>query len=76
MRYMADVRLPDELQHWPYIASLPPADTLRTPLQFTDSEMTLLEGTNLHGATLDRRRQWEAEYEIVKSTITDEGMTW
>lgn len=38
--------------------------------------MTLLEGTNLDGATSDRRTQWQAEYEIVKKTIDDEGMTW
>lgn len=68
--------MPEVLQHWPYIASLPPADTLRTPLHFTETEMTLLEGTNLSGATQDRRKQWEVEYETVKSVIKDEGMTW
>ena len=68
--------MPEVLQHWAYIASLPPADTLRTPLHFTEIEMTLLEGTNLHGATQDRRKQWEVEYETVKSVIKDEGMTW
>jgi hypothetical protein len=38
--------------------------------------MGLLEGTNLHGATQDRRKQWKGEYETVKKVIDDEAMTW
>jgi hypothetical protein len=38
--------------------------------------MSLLEGTNLYGATQDRRKQWKAEYEVVKKTIEEDGMTW
>lgn len=67
--------LPGTLQHWPYIQSLPPASTLRTPLQFTDAEMGLLEGSNLYGATLDRRRQWTEEWQTVKAVIGN-GVTW
>jgi hypothetical protein len=38
--------------------------------------MSLLEGTNLYGATQDRRKQWQAEYQVVKKTIEEDGMTW
>lgn len=38
--------------------------------------MTLLEGTNLHGATSDRRKQWQEEYEIMKKTIDEEEISW
>jgi hypothetical protein len=41
-------------------ASLSP-DQLRTRLHFTSEELDTLKGTNLHGATIDRRRVWEAE---------------
>jgi hypothetical protein len=42
-------------------ASLSP-DQLRTRLHFTSEELDTLRGTNLHGATIDRRRVWEAEW--------------
>jgi hypothetical protein len=38
--------------------------------------MALLAGTNLHGATLDRQKQWREEYDVVRSVIDDDGMTW
>lgn len=34
--------------------------------------MGLLEGTNLHGATLDRRRQWEEEWGTVNGVLGDQ----
>ena len=50
------------LRHVPYIPSLPSAVTLLTPLHFTTTEREILRGTNLYGATLDRERDWRAEW--------------
>jgi hypothetical protein len=43
-------------------ASLSP-DQFRTWLHFTSEELDTLKDTNLRGATIDRRRVWEAEWE-------------
>jgi hypothetical protein len=64
------------LGHMEYVASLPPASTLRTPLHFTDEELSLLAGTNLHGATLDRRAQLEKEHQAIQQVLNFEGFTW
>ncbi|KAM6496094.1 SET domain protein [Amanita muscaria] len=70
------------LSHYEYVEMLPPPETLRTPLQFTPSELEAFRGTNLYGATLDRWREWQAEYaecfEAVSKTNADwaELFTW
>ncbi|KAG8955377.1 hypothetical protein FRC04_008728 [Tulasnella sp. 424] len=46
-----------ELRHLPYLETLPPFRLLSTPLTFNDSEMELLKGTSLYGATIDRRNE-------------------
>lgn len=56
-------RAPPELAHRPYVDILPAPSKLRTPLHFTQAELDLFRGTNLWGATLDRQRSWEAEWE-------------
>ena len=53
----------DTLIHSPYLDTLPSPDRLRTPLHFSTEELDALKGTNLYGATIDRRRVWEAEWE-------------
>lgn len=65
-----------KLRHGPYIASLPPASEMSTPLYFTDSELELLRGTNLYGAVLDRRREWKSEWEAMRAVLLDDGNTW
>lgn len=70
------------LKHRPYIDSLPPPTELVTPLHFTPAELALLNGTNLLGATLDRRKEWENEWREVRDIFADaiiswgEGLTW
>ena len=72
----------DTLMHSPYLGTLPSPDQLRTPLHFSTEELDALKGTNLYGATIDRRRAWEAEWEQCLadvSTVNTEwgkGLTW
>ena len=49
--------------HLPYLQTLPTPDALRSPLHFNQDELLLLRGTNLYGATLDRRKARELEWE-------------
>lgn len=70
------------LKHRAYIDSLPEPSELLTPLHFTAAELALLNGTNLLGATLDRRKEWESEWREVRDIFADaviswgEGLTW
>jgi hypothetical protein len=66
----------DTLIHSPYLATLPSPDKLRTPLHFTTAELDALRGTNLHGATLDRRRAWEAEWERCRADVSAVSTEW
>ncbi|EKM52323.1 uncharacterized protein PHACADRAFT_126051 [Phanerochaete carnosa HHB-10118-sp] len=60
---------PCELAHRPYINILPSTDKLRTSLHFTREELEFFRGTNLYGATFDRRKAWEEEWEMCRSRI-------
>ncbi|KAI5894002.1 SET domain-containing protein [Schizophyllum commune H4-8] len=51
------------LSHRPYVDLLPPASTLRAAIHFTEDELAAFRGTNLYGATIDRRRLLEAEWQ-------------
>ncbi|KAF8523931.1 hypothetical protein BU17DRAFT_43416 [Hysterangium stoloniferum] len=68
--------------HLPYIKLLPPVSALRTPLYFTNEEFSLLCGTNLYGATLDRKAERETEWIRCRKFISsvypqwEEGFTW
>jgi hypothetical protein len=64
------------LAHWPYIDALPPRESLTTPLFFSDEELRLLTGTNLFPAVAQRRQEWQAESEAVRSVIGEDGLTW
>ncbi|KAI0065824.1 SET domain-containing protein [Artomyces pyxidatus] len=70
------------LKHLPYLNTLPPPPQLRTPLHFTQAELDALKGTNLYGATLDRRSEWEAEWLECRKGIMridaswHDGLTW
>ncbi|PCH42980.1 SET domain-containing protein [Wolfiporia cocos MD-104 SS10] len=67
---------PPCLAHWPYFATLPSPDDLRTPLHFTPSELEAFKGTNLYGATLDRQRILHAEWQQCYETISAANATW
>ncbi|KAJ7044668.1 SET domain protein [Mycena alexandri] len=64
------------LAHLPYVKSLPSRDKLRTPLHFTENELQQLQGSNLYGATLDRGREWKAEWQDCRSAIGTVNTEW
>ncbi len=72
----------DTLIHSPYLDTLPSPDRLRTPLHFSTEELDALKGTNLYGASLDRGRVWEAEWEQCLADVSTvnamfrKGLTW
>ena len=66
----------DTLIHSPYLDTLPSPDKLRTPLHFTDHEIDALRGTNLHGATIDRRRDWKVEWERCHADVSGVNEEW
>ncbi|KAH9887069.1 SET domain-containing protein [Cubamyces lactineus] len=64
------------LRHGPYIATLPSADKLRTPLHFNPAELEAFKGSNLYGATLDRQRDWQAEWEQCRAVVAAADPSW
>lgn len=68
--------IPDVLRHLPYLKSLPPADALLTPLQFTSSELEAFRGTNIYGATRDRQESWSAEWNKCRTFIHTISAEW
>ncbi|RPD60839.1 SET domain-containing protein [Lentinus tigrinus ALCF2SS1-6] len=64
------------LKHGPYVGTLPPPTKLRTPLHFWDVELEAFQGSNLYGATLDRRRDWETEWQQCKAVIDAADTNW
>lgn len=67
---------PEVLQHFPYIQCLPCVTNLLTPLHFTMTEREILRGTNLYGATLDRERDWRAEWVQCRSLVQGVNPAW
>ncbi|KAH9916275.1 SET domain-containing protein [Epithele typhae] len=66
----------DVLQHLPYLATLPSSDKLRTPLHFTEAELEAFKGSNLYGATLDRKREWQTEWEECRAIVAASNVKW
>ncbi|KAH9983192.1 hypothetical protein BJV74DRAFT_851425 [Russula compacta] len=66
----------DGLIHAPYLDTLPSPSQLRTPLHFTGEELSALRGTNLYGATIDRRQVWEAEWEQCCADVSAVNAEW
>ncbi|KAM5538834.1 hypothetical protein V8D89_007556 [Ganoderma adspersum] len=66
----------DVLKHGPYLLTLPSPDKLRTPLHFTDIELASFRGSNLFGATLDRKEQWEGEWQQCKDAVSSANTAW
>ncbi|KAJ7167510.1 hypothetical protein C8R46DRAFT_1269466 [Mycena filopes] len=65
-----------KLAHLPYVKSLPSRDKLRTPLHFTETELEHLKGSNLYGATIDRAREWKAEWNACLLPISLVDREW
>jgi hypothetical protein len=68
--------LPPVLAHLAYLHILPCQDYLRTPLQFTSRELDAFKGSNLYGATLDRKRDLEAEWQGCKNIVSSVDESW
>lgn len=68
------VRHEKYLKHGPYLRTLPPPSSLRTPLYFNESEFALLKGTNMFGAATDRKAAWQAEWETCRTAISQLGL--
>ncbi|KAG1734966.1 hypothetical protein EDD22DRAFT_852426 [Suillus occidentalis] len=65
--------IPDVLRHIPYSKSLPPADTLLTPLQYMPFE---LEAFNIYGATRDCQESWSVERNQCRTFIHTVNPDW
>lgn len=73
--FLVEQRLLGEKSFWfPYIASLPKADDLTTPLYFSEEDMIWLQGTNLHSAARDRREMWHSEWESACSILRSKNV--
>ncbi|KAJ7087399.1 SET domain protein [Mycena crocata] len=66
----------DLLAHLPYVKSLPSRGKLRTSLHFTPFELEQLKGSNLYGATLDRTRDWKAEWAQCLAAVASVNTAW
>ena len=66
----------DVLAHEPYLDTLPSADKLRTPLHFTHEELEAFRGSNLYGATHDRRRAWQEECNQCREAFAAVNPAW
>jgi len=56
-----------------YVDSLP--STIFSPLSFNAAELALLQNTNLHGASLDRLREWEHDHNSLCRAIETSSPT-
>lgn len=55
---------------------LPAPHLLRTALHFTPTELELFRGSNLYGATIDRRKAWETEWQQCRSVLSAVNVQW
>ncbi|KAL8284115.1 hypothetical protein RQP46_004864 [Phenoliferia psychrophenolica] len=58
--------------HQAYVESLPTEADLSTPSYWSDAELSLLEGTNLAPAVVERTMGWRKEFEGVKRKVGGE----
>lgn len=63
-------------KHRPYIHTLPSPDKLRTSLHFSSDELALFNGSNLYGATNDRREAWRDEWKACQHIIETIDKDW
>jgi hypothetical protein len=68
------------LRHEPYISTLPTNQELLTPFQWTDIELSLVEGLNLGHAVKSRRELWRREWEeverILRGVVPKNSLKW
>ncbi|TDL27146.1 SET domain-containing protein [Rickenella mellea] len=64
------------LRHQPYLDILPSYTSLRTSVYFTEHELELFKGTNLYGATQDRKNELISEYHICVDTVRKTSEEW
>lgn len=64
------------LTHRPYLDTLPSTEKLRTPLHFTHDELEAFRGSNLYGATLDRQREWQEEWNRCREAFAAANPAW
>ncbi|KAH6915082.1 SET domain protein [Coprinopsis sp. MPI-PUGE-AT-0042] len=64
------------LIHKPYLDTLPSTDLLSTPLFFTSEELERFKGTNLYGATQDRYRDWQSEWDQCREAMQQLRADW
>ncbi|KAI0306871.1 hypothetical protein B0F90DRAFT_1622711 [Multifurca ochricompacta] len=74
--WIVNPELYETLVHSPYLNTLPSSNQLKTPLHFTSEEFDALKGTNLYGATIDRRRGWEVEWEQCLADVSTVNVLW
>ncbi|KIK67738.1 hypothetical protein GYMLUDRAFT_215918, partial [Collybiopsis luxurians FD-317 M1] len=64
------------LRHYPYVQTLPLPEKLRTGLFLTSEEREMFRGSNLHGAILDREREWRLEWSECQSVVAQADEEW
>ena len=64
-----------DLQHRAYVDSLPAESDLSTPSYWSEAELSLLDGTNLAPAVVERTTGWIEEYEGVLGKLDNELAT-
>ncbi|KAI0668916.1 hypothetical protein C8Q78DRAFT_954903, partial [Trametes maxima] len=64
------------LRHGAYIDTLPSPERLRTPLHFSAVELAAFRASNLYGATGDRLREWQAEWEQCRAIVAIASQSW
>ncbi|KIY45849.1 SET domain protein [Fistulina hepatica ATCC 64428] len=64
------------LRHRHYINILPRPDMLRTSIQYMESELKLLQGTNVYNETLIRKAQWDTEWLTCLAEVKRVYTTW
>jgi len=75
--FLVEQRLLEDESFWsPYIRSLPKEDDLTLPLYFDADEMQWLEGTNLHRAVEERRKQWRDDWQKALNVLERQGLEY
>jgi hypothetical protein len=59
-----------------YIACLPEAESMTTPLWFDDEDVAFLAGTSLAPALKERRADYQKQWEHAVSVLREVGVSW
>ncbi|TCD65147.1 hypothetical protein EIP91_003040 [Steccherinum ochraceum] len=69
-------KLPSNLQHLPYLDTLPEPSKLLTPLHFTPPERVHFRGSNIFGATTDRENAWMKQHRQCQALVSSANTSW